>query len=85
MQRVNIFPIYLPAAGQIYQLQYIEIFDAGCGRARLSQAWGEFNVAESLKSPLLASPCSELYSGCWASVASVCKSEADLEFLPKMS
>ena len=61
MQRVNIFPIYLPAAGQNYQLQYIEIFDAGsgkawqCGKAGQGKAGGEFNVAESLKSPLLAS------------------------------
>ena len=67
MQRVNIFPIYLPAAGQIYQLQYIEIFDAGsgkawqCGKAGQGKAGGEFNVAESLKSPLLASCPSSSY------------------------
>ena len=72
------------SAGQITKRQYIEIFADIWHWVWQGEAEpGIFNVAESLKSQLLV-PRSLLGLG-GQCVASVCKSEADLEFLPKMS
>ena len=72
------------SAGQITKRQYIEIFADIWHWVWQGEAEpGIFNVAESLKSQLLV-PRS-LLGLAGQCVASVCKSEADLEFLPKMS
>ena len=72
------------SAGQITKRQYIEIFADIWHWVWQGEAEpGKFNVAESPKSQLLV-PRSLLGLG-GQCVASVCKSEADLEFLPKMS